>query len=228
MATNTARFRRRAGASTIVAFFVALLAATVLEPTDSHANADQLRAAAAHPGAMQATAWLEIIAGVLAPVVVLTLMHVVRGRGSRLAHVGGVLGVLGSVGMALIGLHRLFVVALAQQGGSAASVLDRLDRLAPAIIVLFFVLPIAFVLLAGAIVRAGLAPRLVLAGAAVFLVADMVPLPGAEFVQLALGLVTFGWIAGRIIRMTDAEWTGAAVPSAARLTPDSGTAAVVA
>jgi hypothetical protein len=210
MSSNPTAFRRRAGAASIVAFFVALLAATLLEPTDSHANVDQLRAAVAHPGLMQAAAWLEITAGVLAPVAVLTLMHVVRGRGARLAHIGGVLGVLGAVGMALIGVHRLFVVALAQQGGDrAGAVLDRLDHLAPAIIVLFFALPIAFVLLAVAGVRNGLAPRPVLAGAVVFLVIDMAPLPGAELIQLVLGLVTFGWLARRIGAMTDLEWAGA-------------------
>ena len=219
MSSNPIPSRRRAGATSIVAFFTALLIATVLAPTDSHANSEQLRAALAHPGRMQAAAWLEIAAGILAPVAVLTLMHVVRGRGARLAHAGGILGVLGSVGMSLIGVHRLFIVALAQQGGDrAGAVLDRLDHLAPAIIVLFFALPIAFVLLAAACVRNGLAPRRVLAGAVVFLVLDSAPVPGAELLQLALGLATFGWLARRISALTDRQWTGAD-PSTAEPVP---------
>ena len=122
--TNAATFRRRAGATTIIAFFLLLLAGTLIEPTDSHSNSDQLRAAVLHSGAMQAAAWCEILAGVLAPVVVLTLMHIVRGRGVVLAHVGGILGILGSVGGALIGLHGLFIVALAGRA-DATAVLDR-------------------------------------------------------------------------------------------------------
>ena len=57
----------RGGAGTIVAFFCVLLDSTLIEPTDSHANRDQLRAAALHSGAMQAASWCEIVAGVLAP-----------------------------------------------------------------------------------------------------------------------------------------------------------------
>ena len=119
--TSAAAFRRRAGATAIIAFFCLLLASTLLEPTDSHANSDQLRAAAAHSGAMQASAWCEILAGVLAPVVVIALMHIVRGRGVVLAHVGGILGILGSAGGAMIGLHSLFIVALADNGGGAGN-----------------------------------------------------------------------------------------------------------
>jgi len=91
--TSAPAFRRRAGGTAIIAFFCLLLASTLLEPTDSHANSDQLRAAAAHPAAMQASAWCEILAGMLAPVVVLTLMHIVRRRGVVLAHIGGILGI---------------------------------------------------------------------------------------------------------------------------------------
>lgn len=215
--THAAAFRRRAGAGTIVAFFCVLLASTLIEPTDSHANRDQLRAAALHSGAMQAASWCEIVAGVLAPVVVLTLMHIVRGRGVVLAHVGGILGILGSASGALIGLHGLFFVALAGRS-DATAVLDRLDHIAPAIIVLFFALPVALTMLAIAAVRGGLAPRWVIPVAVLFLLCEFAPLPGAEIVQMALGLAAFGRIAGTILGMSDAEWESAPVGDA----PSSG------
>ena len=216
--SNAAAFRRRAGAGAIIAFFFLLLASALLEPTDSHSNGDQLRAAAAHSGAMQAASWCEILAGVLAPVVVLTLMHIVRGRGVVLAHVGGILGILGSVSGALIGLHGLFVVALAGRG-DATAVLDRLDHIAPAITVLFFALPVALAMLAIAAVRGGLAPRWVIPAAVLFVLADFAPVPGAEIVQMALGLAAFGRIARTIFGMSDAEWESASpagVPASGR------------
>ncbi len=216
--TNASAFRRRTGATAIIAFFCLLLASTLLEPTDSHANSDQLRAAAAHPAAMQASAWCQILTGVLAPVVVITLMHIVRRRGVVLAHVGGILGILGSVGGTMIGLHGLFIVALAQDGGGAGNaVLTRLDHIAPAIIVLFFALPVALTMLAVADVRAGLVPRWVIPVAVLFLLVGFAPVPGADFIQIALGLAAFGRIAYRILRMSDAEWDSgpaAALPSA--------------
>lgn len=203
--TNAPAFRRR-GATAIIALFCLLLASTLLEPTGSTANSDQLRAAAAHPAAMQASAWCEILAGMLAPVVVITLMHIVRRRGVVLAHVGGILGILGSAGGTMIGLHSLFIVALAQDGGGAGNAaLTRLDHIAPVIPVLF-ALPVALTLLAVADVLAGLAPRWVIPVAVLFLLAGFAPVPGADFIQIALGLAAFGRIAYRILRMTDAEW----------------------
>ncbi len=211
--TSAAAFRRRAGAASIVAFFGVLLAGTLIEPTDSHANADQLRAAALHSGAAQATAWCEILTGVLAPVVVLTLMHIVRGRGVVLAHAGGILGLLGSIGGTLVGLHGLFIVALAgQDHATGMAVLARLDHIAGGVPVLFFALPVALVLLAVAAVRGGYAPRWVVPVAVLFLLGEFAPLPGAEIVQLALGLAAFGRIARSIFAMSDEEWTSAAGP----------------
>jgi len=215
--TNAAAFRRRAGATAIIAFFCALLASTLAEPTDSHSNNDQLRAAVAHSGAMQASAWCEILAGVLAPVVVVTLMHIVRARGTVLAHVGGILGILGSAGCTLIGLHGLFIAALAGQG-DATAVLDRLDHITPGVPVLFFALPIALTVLAVAVVRGGLAPRWVIPVSVLFLLTDFAPIPGAEVVQLVLGLAAFGRIAWTVFGMSDAEWESA--PNAG--TPSSG------
>ena len=56
----------------------------------------------------------------------------------------------------MIGLHSLFIVALADNGGGAGNaVLTRFHQIAPAIIVLFFALPVALTLLAVANVRAG-------------------------------------------------------------------------
>ena len=214
--TRAVAFRRRAGAGTIVAFFLVLLAGTLIAPTDSHANADQLRAAALHPGAAQAAAWCEILAGVLAPVVVLTLMHIVRDRGRAVANVGGVLGILGSAGSTLIGLHGLFIGALAGQGhATGIAVLGRLDHVASGVPVLFFVLPVALVLLAVAVFLAGYAPRWVIPVAVLFLLADFAPVPGAEIVQIVLGLAAFGRIAQGIFAMGDAEWESGLAAGAA-------------
>lgn len=217
MFTNPSTFRRRLGAASIVAFFLVLLAGGIIAPTDSHKNADQLAAAATHPARVQAMAWLAIVASMLAPVVVLTLVHLVRRRGVVLAHLGAIVGIVGSIGMAAIGVHALFVIAIAQRGGSSGvAVLDRLNHLAPAMLVLFFLLPLALVLLAGAAARAGLAGRWVVAGAIAFLVADQLPLPGVEVVQQLIGLAVFGSLARRILRLSDSEWERPELAATAR------------
>ena len=76
-----------------------------------------------------------------------------------------------------------------------------------------FALPVALTLLAVADVLAGLAPRWVIPVAVLFLLAGFAPVPGADFIQIALGLAAFGRIAYRILRMTDAEWESGRLPA---------------
>ena len=195
-------FRRRAGALSLVALFPALLASTAIDPLgDNHDNATQLHNAVGHSGAVVASAAFELLAAALAPVAVLWLVQLVNGRGRVLANIGGVLGVAGSLGMALIGVHQLFIAALADADPAhGTAVLDRLDHLAGPIVVLFFLVPVALVLLAVAARRARLVPSWVPGVAGLFFIADFTPLPEAEIIQLLLGLAAFGTIALRASR----------------------------
>ncbi|MBV9093831.1 MAG: hypothetical protein JO132_08155 [Streptosporangiaceae bacterium] len=51
----------------------------------------------------------------------------------------------------------------------------------------------------------GLVPRWVIPAAVLFLLVGFAPVPGGDFLQIALGLATFGRIAYRILHMSDAE-----------------------
>jgi hypothetical protein len=62
--------------------------------------------------------------------------------------------------------------------------------------------------------------------AVLFVLADFVPAPGAEIVQMVLGLAAFGRIAYRIFGMSDAEWesgpaTGALSPAPPATAPSA-------
>jgi hypothetical protein len=59
---------------------------------------------------------------------------------------------------------------------------------------------VAWVVLAAAAARAGIVPLLVPAGALVFFVVDMLPIPGAEELQGLVGIATFGALAWRLDR----------------------------
>jgi anti-sigma factor RsiW len=61
--------------------------------------------------------------------------------------------------------------------------------------------PVAWVMLAAAAARAGIASRLVPVGAFAFLVVDMLPLPGAEELQGIVGIATFGALAWSLVRV---------------------------
>jgi hypothetical protein len=189
--------RRIVCALALPALPLALLAGTLVAPTDSTDNATQLRAASLHGRALAAAEMIEMIAAVVMPLAVVAVAGAVRGRGVALATIGGALGVLGTVGMAAIAFRHVFIYGMATIGRvQALHALDRIDHVfGPIVLPLMFLGPVSFVVLAAAAVRAGIAPRWVPFGAFAFFVADMLPLPGAEVVQQVIGIATFAVLA---------------------------------
>jgi hypothetical protein len=185
--------RRTICALALPAFPLALLAGTLVSPTDSTKDAVQLTAASAHHAAWAAAAILELLAAALVPPAVAAVVGAVRGRGAGLANAGGLLGVLGTIGMSAIGFRHVFIDGLAGiDTTQALHALDRIDTtFGPVVLPLMFATPLAFIVLAAAAVRAGIAPRWLPVGAFVFLVSDMLPIPGGEIVQQVVGIATF-------------------------------------
>lgn len=207
MAVTSPALRRVSTAIALPGFPLALLLGSLVSPTGSSANTDQLVAAGTDPNRWQAAALFELLAAALVPFAIAGVLHRVRHRGAGLANSAAVLGVLGSLGMAAISFRHLFIGALsAAHDPTANSVLDALDnRGGVAIFALMMALPVALVLLAGATARAGLVSAWVVPGAIVFALVDSFPLPWAEEVQGLVGLVTFGVIAAATLRSVDED-----------------------
>lgn len=195
--------RRRAGAASIVGLFAALTGSSLIDPLGTnHDNAAELRNAAGHLAALQAASMLELLAAMFAIGTIAAFLGIVRQRGAGLANAGAVIGIPGCVGMALIGVHGLFLYALvSSHAPDGLQILGQLNTAAGPVPILFFAMPVAVVLFVAAVVRAGIVPKAALVLAVVFFIVDSIPgLPGGEPVALASGLVTFGWIAWRIVR----------------------------
>jgi hypothetical protein len=206
--SNAPALRRRACALALPGIPLALLVGSLVAPTESIDNADQLRAAAAHAGRWQASALLELLAAALFPLAAAGVVHVVRRRGAGLAHAGAVLAGLGTLGMTSIALRHLFIYGLtATDQASALRVLERLDDHAGAIAMpLLLAGPLAWLVLSGAAARAGLVSRWVVPGAIAFAIVDMLPIPAAEELQSVVGLAAFGAIAFALLRLDDEQW----------------------
>ena len=206
--SNAPALRRRACALALPGIPLALLAGALVSPTDSIDNAVQLRAAAAHAGRWQGAAVLELLTAALFPLAAAGIVHLVRRRGSALAHVGAVAAGLGTLGMTTIAFRHLFVYGLtAVDRQGALQVLARLDDHAGAIAFPLMVAgPLAWILLAGAAARAGLASRWVVAGMIAFAISDSLPIPAAEEIQSLIGIAAFGTIALRLLRLGDDQW----------------------
>jgi hypothetical protein len=212
--------RRTVTALALPALPVALLIGTLISPTDSTKNGPQLAAAAAHGARWQAAAAFEVLGGVFLALATAGVVGAVRRRGVGLANAGGVLGVLGSLGLMAIAMHHFLVYGLADADRAVAlHSLHRLDNgfAGPIAFPLMLAGPLALILLAGAAVRAGLAPRWTIAGAVVFFVSDLLPIPGAEIVQMLVGLATFATMAARLLRSAETP-SGVPAPGATRST----------
>ncbi len=211
--SNAPALRRRACALALPGIPLAFLLSSLVSPTDSDQNADQLRAAAAHAGRWQAAALLELLAAALFPLAVAGIVHLVRRRGATLAHLGALLGGLGTLGVTSIALRHLYIYGLtATDRPAALHVLDRLDNHAGAIAMpLMIAGPLALLLLSGAAARARLAPRWVVYGAAGFAIIDMLPIPAAEEIQGLIGIATFGMLALRMLQLSDQQWEAPAM-----------------
>jgi hypothetical protein len=130
---------------------------------------------------------------------------------------GGILGVLGTLGMAAIAFRHVSIYGLAiVERAQALPVLDRVDHVFGLIVLpLMFCAAISWIVLAAAAARAQVAPRWVPVGAFVFFVSDMLPIPGAEVVQSVVGLVTFAVLAHAIITERRPQRRAARAPVAA-------------
>ena len=208
-----ARIRRTVSALALPAIPLTLLIGLLISPTDSTRNATQLRVAAAHPGQWQAAALLELLAAALLPLAVAGIVRPIHGRGTALAHLGAVLGGLGTLGLAGVGFRHLYIYGLtATHQSTALAVLDRHDNHAGAVALpLLIAASLALIVLSAAAARAGLASHWVILGAFLFAITDFLPIPAAEEIQGLIGVTTFATLALSMLRSetehrTEAEY----------------------
>jgi hypothetical protein len=189
--------RQVACALALPLFPLVLLVGTLVSPTDSTDNAVQLHAASSHGSAWVAAALFELLAAALIPLAVASVVTAVRERGATLATVGCAFGILGTLGMAAIAFRHVFIYGMAGIPQThALHALDRVDHVfGPVVLPLMLLAPIAFIVLAGAAVRARIVPRWVLVGVIGFAVVDMLPIPEAEVVQGVVGVATLAVLA---------------------------------
>lgn len=194
--------RRWAGALSLPLFFLALIGASVADPIEDEtaSPAEQLRQAAGNLGRLHTTFLLELLAALLFLAATMAIVGRLRGRGSGLANAGAVLGVVGGVGMAMIGVNHVYMYAMAASGTSdGLHILAARDSTAGPLPLLFFAAPFAIAVLCGAAVRGGLVRWPLLVVAAAFLVLEYVPSPLGEVPSLVCGLIAYTWIAVALI-----------------------------
>lgn len=194
--------RRWVAAASLPLLFLVLIGASVADPIEDETAtpAEQLHQAAAHLGRLHAAFLLELLSAVLFLAATMAIVGAVRGRGSGLANAGAVLGVLGGVGLAMIGVNHVFMHAIAASGtADGLGILAARDAVSGPLPLLFFAAPLAIAVLCVAAFRGGLVPWPLLVVAGAFLLLEYVPSPLGEVPSLVAGLVAYGWIAVSLV-----------------------------
>lgn len=196
---TVASMRRRAGAAAVVAFPLALAASDLVAPSFDHGRA-LAAAVAAHPGQTWALAGLRMVAAALFIAAIAAVVANARQRGSAVAHVAAVFGVLGALGQSQDAAYQLFVLSLRHQGPAAAGgILTRLDTLAaPLELPLLLAFAVSLVLLAAAAWRSNAASTWSFVVAIAALLAHFAPGPIASLAADLLLIVCYAHIGYRL------------------------------
>jgi hypothetical protein len=205
-------FRRGLSSTSLLVAPLLGLASAIIAPAYSGDVATDLRLISQHHNAflvnalLEAAAWIVFIPGVLG------IVHLLRQRGVVLAHIGGILAVLGMISFVAESVIAQVTAVLARDTAHRALYAQDINSVRHSPLALFvigiFLGEIGLILLAAAMRRSRRAPSWVVVAVTVAVLVDFAPVPnpfGLVASWLLMGLA-FGRI-GLIIRnTTDAQW----------------------
>lgn len=212
--SNVSGFRKRVAGISLLGSAAALVAQDIVAPHAKEDAASMYDAFATHPDTTVASSVILLVSAILLIPAVFGIVHLVRGRGVPLAHVGAALGVLGALGHTAITTATLIFLETPRVGDRTAMIalLEHVNNSA-AINLVIFPLIVSFgfgmLLLSLALWRARVVrawvPALVIGAVALHFGApeDMV---AASVAASVLGGIAFGYVGLRVLRMSDAAW----------------------
>ncbi|HEY7198393.1 MAG TPA: DUF4386 family protein [Gaiellaceae bacterium] len=206
--SNATTFRRRLTGVTLVLGSAALVVSTALKDMNSNDAGDMLRTAAAHPDRLVASTAAQLVASILLVPATIGVLHMIRGRGTALAHVGIGLMILNLLGNVADVTHSALLGVLATGGVTPAeiSIVDRLssNALESTVELMTLVGLLGFPIVAAALWRSGAVPRAIPALIVVGAVSFFFPIP--EVIGSVVMAAAFSWLGVDILGETDALW----------------------
>jgi hypothetical protein len=219
--TEANNFRRTATGLALIAAPLAIFAWVLLSlGVDYGEETDELLAAIGEdPARERASALVFLVAQLLFIPAIYGLLHLVRGRGTTLVHIGTVLATLGVVGHAAFVGSQLVVIAMADADADTREMVRLYDRFNddPAFLLISLLGFVGFflglLLLALGMWRAKLAGGWVAAAVVASLLLEFVVSNFIPYVEVAAGILLvagFGWVGVKTLRLSDREWENAA------------------
>jgi hypothetical protein len=213
--TKTERFRRRVAGISLIGFAAMLLAQDLVGARTPSDAAGQYAAVAAERGGTIVSSMFLLASSIFLVPAVFGILHLIRGRGVTLAHIGGALAILGALGHVAVVTYQLALVEMTRVGDRETMV-ALIDRLSNSTTVGLIVFPmiLAFALglltLSIALWRArivqGWAAALVLVAVILDVGAPDGAPTGVSIAKQLLAFAAFAYIGLRVLRMSDDEW----------------------
>lgn len=210
--TDADNFRRTLAGLCLIAAPVAGLVATVVAPPAALDIGERLTIVAEHSTRFLVANLLAVLLQVLLVPALLGLLHLLKGRGVVLGHIGGGLALAGVFGY--MGILATEFVLLEMAEGDRQEMVALAERVYGSVGFAIFLLMFLFGLLLGLIVlsvalwRARIAPIWTAACIALASVLDFVASTSSVAVMLAwiLLLAGLGWIGLKVLGMSDEDW----------------------
>ena len=185
--------------------------AALAQPKMGDTAAEVYHAASVEPNRIRQSIFIGLPGLLLWIIGVAGLVHLVRQRGVVLAHIGGLLALLGALGHMINVTLFLVLLGIPNSTDSAALILavDRISHhVFPVAMPLLFLGAIGIFLLALALRRAGIAPTATPILVGLSIVAEFIPFPGitGDVVTWILVLIGFGFGSASIQKMSNLEW----------------------
>lgn len=234
--SDVSRFRRLVAGLCLIAAPVVLLVGALIHPQGKEASAAHLAVVATNPDRYYWAHAILLVGLALFLPLILALMHLLRERGPRFAHVGGVLAILGLFGAtAIVAVDGVAASQMAQPQANVQEMAALLDRIkeSPGLrgiaVVAGVTLLLGMLVLAYGLWRTKAAQPWVAAGGAAGAMTFFVGLATDNQLIFALAfalyLLAFGPLGWRVLRESDDEWSHGSVvvggEESEGLTPDT-------
>lgn len=215
--SHPSRFRRLVAGSCLIAAPLILLVGALIHPRGEATSAAHLAVVAVNPDRYYWAHAILLVGLALFLPLVLALMHLLRDRGPKFAHVGGALAIVGLFGAtAIVAVDGIAVSQMAQPQANVDEMAGLLDRImgSPGTRAIAVVAGVGSLLgmliLAYGIRQTRSASLMVSAGAAAGAIAFFVGVATDQQLVFALAfvvyLLAFGPLGWHVLRESDDEW----------------------